>query len=122
MRLFIVRLFARVFLCCPWLLQCFVNPKIVRGFVEMPLFRLAGLSRMMFDWAYRRRLPEDNDREIFDKPVLHIHGTKDWLLPIRLTNPDIRIEGGGHLLSLSHHEKINNMIEQFIALLRLEEV
>jgi len=122
MRLFTVRLFGRVFLGFPWLLQCFINPKVVWAFVEMPLFRLAGLSRMMFDWAYRRRLPEENDMEIFDKPVLHIHGTNDWLLPIYLTNPDIRIEGGGHLLSLTHHEKINEMIEQFIIQLRQEKV
>jgi pimeloyl-ACP methyl ester carboxylesterase len=95
-------------------LQWFVNPKIVRAFVEMPLSRLAGLARMMFDWAYRRRLPEENESTIFDKPMLHIHGTNDWLLPIRLTNPDIRIEGGGHLLSLTHSEQINGMIARFV--------
>ena len=114
-RLFVARLFARVFLYCPALLQWFVNPKIIQSFIDMPLPRLAGLSRMMFDWAYRRRLPEENELPIFDKPIRHIHGTNDRLLPIHLTNPDIRIEGGGHLLTLTHPEEINTMIEQFIA-------
>ena len=113
-RLFVAQLFARLFLCFPWLVRRFVEPHIIRAFVETPLFRFAGLARMMFDWAYRRRLPEDNEAVIFDKPTLHIHGTNDWLLPIRLTNPDIRIKGAGHLPVLTHPEEINEMITRFV--------
>ena len=113
-RLFLVRLIAKLLLCFPWLLQCIVNPKIVRAFVEVPLFRLSELSRMMFDWVYCRQSPEEGEAVIFDKPTLHIHGTNDWLLPIRRTNPDIRIEGGGHLLALTHPETINEIIVRFI--------
>jgi len=69
---------------------------------------------MMFDWAYRRRLPEENEVTIFDQPTLQIHGTNDWLLPIRLTNPDIRIKGAGHSPVLSHPEEVNEMIERFL--------
>jgi hypothetical protein len=69
---------------------------------------------MMFDWAYRRRLPEECETVILDKPALQIHGTNDWLLPIQLTNPDIRIEGGGHLIGLTHSEKVNEMIAHFV--------
>jgi len=116
-RLFIVRLFARFLLCFPRLVQCFTRPGVIQAFVETPLFRLAGLSRMMFDWAYRRR-SEENGTIIFDKPTLHVHGTNDRLLPIRLTNPDIRIEGGGHLLVLTHRKKINEILERFIAKVR----
>jgi pimeloyl-ACP methyl ester carboxylesterase len=98
----------------PWFLRLFVNPKIVRAFVETPLPRLLGLSRMMFDWAYRHRSPEDDATIIYDKPMLQIHGTNDWLVPIRLTNPDVRIEGAGHLLSLTHHEEVNELIRHFL--------
>ena len=112
--LFIARLFIRFFLCFPWLVRCSVEPKIIRSFAETPLFRLAGLARMMFDWAYRRRLPEEKEAIIFDKPTLHIHGTDDWLLPIRRTNPDIYIKGGGHLLAITHSEEINEMITRFV--------
>ena len=114
-RLFFLRSFARLLLFFPRLLQRFVDPKVVLAMVETPLDRFAGLSRMMFDWAYRRRSPDENGKKIFDGPTLHIHGTKDRLLPIRSTNPDICIEGGGHLLVLTHPEKINEIIDHFVA-------
>lgn len=111
-RLFCLRTGARFFLCFPWLVRCFVHPPIVQAFVETPFFRFAGLARMMFDWAFRRRLPEETT--VFDKPTLHVHGTNDWLLPIRRTTPDIRIDGGGHLLPLTHPEQINAILERFL--------
>jgi len=113
-RLFVARLFARLFLCFPRLVDYFIDRGIVRAFVETPLFRFSGLARMMFDWAYRRRLPKEREAVIFDKPTLHIHGTNDWLLPIRRTNPDIRIEGAGHLPVLTHPERVNEMIAHFV--------
>ena len=117
-RLFVARIFIRLFLCFPRFVHWFIEPSIVRAFVQIPLFRFAGLARMMFDWAYRWRLPEENEAVIFDKPILHIHGTNDWLLPIRLTNPDIRIKGAGHAPVLSHPEEINEMIVRFVDGLR----
>jgi pimeloyl-ACP methyl ester carboxylesterase len=111
--LFVGQLFARLFLCFSWLWGWFVSPKIVRAFAETPLFRLAGLFRMMFEWAYRRRLPEETGVEVFDKPTLHIHGTRDLLLPIWLTNPDICIKGAGQLFPLTYSEEVNDMIKQF---------
>lgn len=119
LRLIFTRGLGQLFLCFPWFLQCFVNIGIVRSFVEMPLMRFEGLARLMFDWAYRKRLPEENEMIVFDKPMLHIHGTRDFLLPIWLTNPDIRIQGCGHLPTLSHPEQVNEMITRFLSSLRL---
>ena len=113
-RVRMLQLGARVLLFFPGLLRKFVSPKVVRQFAEMPPHRFAGLARMMFDWAFRRRLPEENAEKTFDKLILHIHGTNDWLLPIRRTCPDIRIEGGGHLLALTHPNEINAIIEHFV--------
>ena len=115
--LFSVQLLAKFFLCFPWLLRWFIPPKVVRAFAETPLIRLSRLSRMMFHWAYRHRLPEKNV-EVFSKPTLQIHGTCDRQLPVQLTNPDIRIEGGGHLLPITHPEKINEIIGRFADNLR----
>ena len=119
--LFVAQLFARFFLCFPRLLQRFINPIIVRAFVETPLLRLSRLTRMMLHWAYRRRLQEENTR-VFDKPVLQVHGTNDWLLPIHLTNPDICIEGAGHIhvLALTHPEQINEILARFADELRID--
>ena len=112
-RWLIARSFLRLFFCFPWNEQRFVDLEVFKSFAEMPVFRFTGLARMMFDWAYRRRLPEESHAVIFDKPTLHIHGTNDWLLPIRLTNPDIRIEGSGHSPVLSHPEQVNDRIRCF---------
>lgn len=117
-RLFVVRLLARFFLCFPCLVRCFVSPEIVHAFVKTPLSRWAGLSRMMFDWAYcnrayRSRQHEKNLPCATGKPTLHIHGTNDWLLPIRLTHPDIRLEGAGHLPVLTHPDPVNENIAAF---------
>ena len=114
-RVRMLQLGARFLLLFPGLLRRFVSPKVLRQFAEMPPSRFAGLARMMFDWAFRHRLPEENDEKIFDKPILHVHGTNDWLLPIRRTHPDIRIEGGGHLLVLTHPNEINVIIERFVS-------
>jgi len=116
--LFAGQLLARVLICFPWVLRWFIDPKVVRAFIKTPLPRLSRLTRMMLHWAYRRRLPEENVR-VFDRPVLQVHGTNDWLLPIRLTNPNIRIENGGHILTFTYPERINEILGRFADELRL---
>jgi len=112
-RVFLLQLGARFLLFVPGLLRWIVSPNVVRQFAETPTYRFAGLARMMFDWAYRYR--EEIEPPIFLGPTLQIHGTRDPLLPIRLTAPDIRIAGGGHVLPLTHPEQINEIIERFVS-------
>ena len=113
-RVFVIQHIVKVFLFFG-LLRWFIpleEIKVLKQMTKMPARRFAGLARMMFDWAYRRR--EETESSLFSGPTLHIHGTRDPLLPIRLTNPDIRIEGGGHTLSTTHAEQINEMLGQFV--------
>ena len=112
-RWFFIRLFIKLILCFPWNEKRFVAHGVIKSFAQTPILRFTGLARMMFDWAYRRRLPEERSAVIFDKPTLHIHGTNDWLIPIRLTTPDISIRGSGHSPVLSHPEEVNEMIVRF---------
>jgi len=44
--------------------------------------------------------------------LYHIHGTADKLIPLKLVHPDITIEGGGHLMIYSDHEKISGLLNQ----------
>jgi pimeloyl-ACP methyl ester carboxylesterase len=67
---------------------------------------------LLQDSSRHQGKPEEN-AEQFDKPTLQIHGARDWLLPIRQTNPDIRIDGGGHLLTITHPERVNEAIGRF---------
>lgn len=43
-------------------------------------------------------------------PVHHIHGDRDPILPCRLTRPDVVVPRGGHVLTLSHPEEVNQFI------------
>ena len=118
-RVFIIQRIARLVLLFPGLLRWFIaseEVKVMRQMVETPTRRFAGLARMMFDWAYRRR--DDSETPCFAGPMLQIHGTRDPLLPIRLTTPDIRISGGGHTLSMTHSEEINAILKRFAGGLR----
>jgi pimeloyl-ACP methyl ester carboxylesterase len=45
---------------------------------------------------------------------VHIHGKRDYVLPMRYTNPDHIVEGGGHILSLSHPRDVNAFITKAI--------
>lgn len=40
-------------------------------------------------------------------PVVHIHGTRDHVLPHRLTQPDLLIPGAGHVLPVTHPAEVN---------------
>lgn len=43
-------------------------------------------------------------------PVLAIHGTHDRILPFRNVHADECVEGGGHLLPLTHPEEVNRFL------------
>jgi len=111
-RMFLLQLGARLLLLVPGLKRRFVEFEVGQQMTEMPTRRFAGLSRMMFDWAYRRR--EETEEVIFSGPTLQVHGTRDPLLPICWTNPDIRIPGGAHTLTLTHPKEINEIIGRFV--------
>lgn len=40
-------------------------------------------------------------------PIVHLHGTRDHILPHTATHPDVLVPGGGHLLPLTHPDAVN---------------
>lgn len=60
-------------------------------------------------WAINAILNWNDDNDI---EYLHIHGSKDELLPLKYTNPTHIIKGGGHLMVLNHYREINNIIAE----------
>lgn len=46
---------------------------------------------------------------------VHIHGSRDAVLPVRYCNPTHVIKGGGHLMILTRDEEINEIIKQYIS-------
>ena len=112
-RIFLLQLGARLLLLVPGLQRRFVEFEVGQQMTEIPTRCFAGLSRMMFDWAYRRR--EETEGLVFSGPTLQVHGTRDPLLSMRRTTPDICIPGGRHTLTLTHPKEINEIIERFVA-------
>jgi hypothetical protein len=112
-RIFMLQLVAKLILLLPGLRQRSVVFDVVQQMTEMPTHRFANLARMMFDWAYRCR-NETTEEPVFSGTTFQVHGTRDLLLPIRLTNPDISISGGGHDLTMTHSAQINEILEGFV--------
>lgn len=48
------------------------------------------------------------------EPLIHIHGTRDGILPVRHTRPTHLIQGGDHLMVLSRAEEINVLLEKLL--------
>lgn len=82
---------------------------------------LAGLAKQFYDcdqrvfkWSLARLLDWSETPQLAC-PVLHIHGDRDRLMPIRYTHPDTIVAGGGHVLSLTHPTEVNNFLRAAIA-------
>ena len=62
-------------------------------------------ARAIFEWPGAGEL---------DCPVYHIHGDADRLIPSANVKPDRLIEGGGHLISITHPEQVNAFIAEYM--------
>ena len=82
---------------------------------------LSGLARQfrgsdpaVFKWSLARIL-DWNSTPTVDCPVFHIHGDRDYVLPLRYTKPNTIIAGGGHVISLTHPTDVNDFIRSVIS-------
>lgn len=63
-------------------------------------------------WAIGAILSWKN--EVLPSPLMHIHGTRDEVLPLRLTSPTHVIPKGGHLLVMTVSGKVNNLLAEVV--------
>jgi pimeloyl-ACP methyl ester carboxylesterase len=68
------------------------------------------MDDQFIDWAIGAIVKWRN--ETFPSSYVHIHGTRDKLLPVRYTRPTERIEKAGHLMILDRASEINLIIER----------
>jgi hypothetical protein len=47
--------------------------------------------------------------------IVHIHGTKDFILPFRFIKANVSIKKGGHLMTLNKAEELNKIIRKLIS-------
>ena len=82
---------------------------------------LCGLARqfrgsdpIVFKWSLARILDWTTAPNV-NCPIFHIHGDRDYVLPMRYTKPDAVVNGGGHVISLTHPTDVNAFIHSTIA-------
>lgn len=79
------------------------------------LLKLAGTSGAWHRWATAAVLnwkPFSDDNPI---PVFQIHGDRDRTFPIRYIDADYVIQGGGHVLPLTHGKEVAEKLSQIAA-------
>lgn len=64
-------------------------------------------------WALGAILQWENEKP--PVPLLHIHGTRDEVLPARYTHPTHIIEKGGHLVVMTRPAVINKILQEALA-------
>jgi pimeloyl-ACP methyl ester carboxylesterase len=76
---------------------------------------LKDIDKVYLKWAINEILNWRSNEK--PRNLLHIHGTDDNILPIRFVQPDIRINGGRHLMVLSMSDTINEILKTEMAYL-----
>jgi len=64
-------------------------------------------------WAMRAVLKWENKE--LPQPLWHIHGSRDMVFPIGLTRPSHKIRRAGHLLVMTHAEKVNAILQEALS-------
>lgn len=71
------------------------------------------LNLQYSNWAIDQVVTWKN--EVIPTKLVHIHGTKDHIFPIKyIKNPDYIIRGGGHLLSMNNAEEVSNILKLIV--------
>ena len=56
------------------------------------------------NWDQYQRLPG----------IIHLHGSKDLMLPLRYTHPDYIIKDGGHLMVFNKADEVNSILNEVL--------
>ena len=57
------------------------------------------------NWQQPERLPG----------IVHLHGSKDHLLPLKYTRPDYVVKNGGHLMIFNRADEVNKILDEVLA-------
>ena len=67
---------------------------------------------VFFKWAIEKVVTWNN--KVLHENVVHIHGTKDLLLPHRFVKADFSITNGTHLMTIQHAKEVSKMLRKII--------
>jgi pimeloyl-ACP methyl ester carboxylesterase len=74
---------------------------------------LEDIDLQFLKWAIDKVLSWKNS--VKNKNAVHIHGTKDRILPIKFVHPDIIVKGGGHVMTLTKANELTKLIREELA-------
>jgi hypothetical protein len=66
-------------------------------------------------WGIRAVLKWRNKQ--IPKSLYHIHGTRDEVFPYKFTSPTHIISKGDHVIVISRHEEVNNILAEIFSTL-----
>ena len=71
---------------------------------------LSDTDTVFLKWAIDKVVAWRNTHQI--QNAIHIHGTNDRILPTRFVNCDVKIQGGGHFMTLNKPEELTEILKQ----------
>ena len=77
-------------------------------------------DRELLRWSFRKILGWQNEPRV-DCPVYRVHGDRDRVIPIEGVDADEVVEGGGHVITLSHPAQVNAFIQRCIERIASEQ-
>jgi len=80
------------------------------GNVKELLKQMSDSDAEFMKWACWAVLNWKGEVDTAGVPVYHIHGEKDFVLPVKNTSPDVIVKGGGHLISISHAKEVSDFL------------
>jgi pimeloyl-ACP methyl ester carboxylesterase len=121
---------SRVLKACEWVSRGTPEIALDKGRVLAPLFLGRGgviplehrdaLVRMARElpvsflrWAARAIVEWDGCTQAElgpGVPIHHIHGDRDWVMPLSRVQPTEVVKGGAHVLNMSHPKEVNAML------------
>lgn len=90
-----------------FLLSCGEDETLTKSLLQQMSVSDASFLR----WACRAILEWDGPATSPTCPIHHIHGEKDFVLPVKNTHPDHIIPGAGHALSISHPDEVTEFMK-----------
>lgn len=63
-------------------------------------------------WAINQILNWKN--ELIHVPVIHIHGNRDRIIPIRNIKPTYIVENAGHFMTMTHAQEIERLLKEVL--------
>ena len=87
-------------------------PRKFRSASTWRLSKLNGTSGEWYRWAMAAVLKWNPTHENERVTLIHIHGDRDSTFPIRYTQADRIIPGGGHILSLTNYTEVAEILQE----------